>query len=86
MLRSIAVAVALICASSAQAFPPAAQIPQPDGVITQVAYGCGPGRTRVRGVCVARTTVRQARRAMRGAPRGPYEPIGGGGGQWFPRY
>jgi len=32
---------------------------------TQVAVGCGVGRTRVNGVCVARTTKRQVRRAAR---------------------
>jgi hypothetical protein len=34
-------------------------------VITQIAFGCGPGRTRIGGVCVARTTIRQTRRAIR---------------------
>jgi len=42
-----------------------APIPQPDGMITKVAAACGAGRTRVNGVCVARTTVRQTRRAVR---------------------
>ena len=36
-----------------------------DSVATQVAVGCGPGRTMVNGVCVARTTIRQTRRAVR---------------------
>jgi len=44
---------------------PFAPIQQPDGMTTSVAYGCGPFRTRVRGVCVARTTIRQARRCAR---------------------
>jgi hypothetical protein len=64
MIRSIAVAFALALASSAQAMTPA-PIPQPDGMITQVAYGCGPGRTRIHGVCVARTTIRHTRREVR---------------------
>jgi hypothetical protein len=65
MLRLIAAAgFALAVASSAQAITPA-PIPQPDSVITPVAYACGPGRTRVGGVCVARTTKRQVRRAYR---------------------
>ena len=65
MLRLIAVAgFALAVGTSAQAMMPA-PIPQPDGVITQVAVGCGPGRTLVNGVCVARTTIRQTRRAVR---------------------
>ena len=35
---------------------------QPDSITTRVAFGCGPFRTRVAGVCVARTTKRQVRR------------------------
>ena len=65
MIRMIAVAgFVLSVAISAQAMTPA-PIPQPDGMITQVAAACGAGRTRVNGVCVARTTVRQTRRAVR---------------------
>jgi len=64
MIRLIAVGFALVLAASAQAMP-FAPIQQLDGVTTPVAYGCGPGRTRVRGVCVARTTIRQARRCVR---------------------
>jgi hypothetical protein len=65
MLRLIAIAsFALSIATSAQAMTPAPP-PQVDGMITQIAVGCGMGRTRVNGVCVARTTVRHARRAAR---------------------
>ena len=65
MLRLIAVAVAgLALTASAQALTPAPLL-QPDGMITQVRFGCGPGRTRVAGVCVARTTIRHTRRAYR---------------------
>ena len=65
MIRLIAVAgFALVVATSAQAITPVS-IPQPDGMMTQVAFGCGPFRTRINGVCVARTTVRQTRRAVR---------------------
>jgi hypothetical protein len=65
MIRLIAVAgFALSVATSTQAMTPVL-IPQPDGMITQVALACGIGRTRVNGVCVARTTVRQTRRAVR---------------------
>jgi len=71
MIRLIAVAFALALATSAQAMTPA-PIPQPDGMITQVAYGCGPGRTRVRGVCVARTTIRHTRRHVRRELRRTY--------------
>ncbi|SHH13978.1 hypothetical protein SAMN05443248_3831 [Bradyrhizobium erythrophlei] len=65
MIRLIAVAgFALSVATSAQAMTPA-PIPQPEGMITQVAAACGAGRTRVNGVCVARTTMRQTGRAVR---------------------
>ena len=65
MIRLIAVAgLALAVTTSTQAMTPA-PISQPDGMITQVALACGVGRTRVNGVCVARTTVRQTRRAVR---------------------
>jgi hypothetical protein len=65
MIRLIAVAgFVLTVATSAQAMTPV-PIPQPDGMITQTAAGCGPGRTRINGVCVARTTIRQTRRAVR---------------------
>jgi hypothetical protein len=65
MIRLIAVAgFALSVATSTHAMTPA-PIPQPDGMIAQVALACGVGRTRVNGVCVARTTVRHTRRAVR---------------------
>jgi hypothetical protein len=38
-------------------------------MITQAAYGCGAGRTRVGGVCVARTTKRHVRRQVRRCAR-----------------
>ena len=67
MIRLFAVTVfSLSVAASAQAMTPAPIAPpEPDAMITQVAVGCGVGRTRVNGVCVARTTVRQTRRAVR---------------------
>ena len=66
MIKLIAIAgCALFVAVSAQAMTPAPIIPQPDGMITEVAAACGVGRTRDNGVCVARTTVRQTRRAVR---------------------
>jgi len=65
MIRLIAAAVlGLGLLSSAQALTPQA-LPQPDGMVTQVAFGCGPFRTRVAGHCVARTTIRQTRRHVR---------------------
>jgi hypothetical protein len=48
-------------ATSAQAMP-VASLPPVDEIVSQAALGCGPGRTRVGGVCIARTTKRQARR------------------------
>jgi hypothetical protein len=49
MIRLIAVAgFALAVVTSAQAMAPA-PIPQPDGMITQVRIGCGPGRCLRRG-------------------------------------
>ena len=66
MIRTIAVAVfALSIATPAPAITPAPMVYQPDAMITQIAAACGAGRTRVNGVCVARTTVRQTRRAVR---------------------
>lgn len=67
MIRLIAVTLfSLSVTASAQAMTPAPiAFPAPNDMITQVAIGCGPGRTRINGVCVARTTVRQTRRAVR---------------------
>jgi hypothetical protein len=45
---------------------PLAPIHQPESATTQMAYGCGVGRTRVGGMCVARTTIRQTRPLMTG--------------------
>jgi hypothetical protein len=64
MTRLIAVAFALALSSSAQAMSPA-PLHQMDGVTMQVAIGCGPGMTRVNGVCVARVTKRHVRRQAR---------------------
>ena len=66
MIKLIALAgFALSVATSAQAITPA-PIPQThNDMITQIAAACGPGRTRVNGVCVARTTIRQTRREVR---------------------
>lgn len=65
MIRLIAFAAfALAVTTSAQAMT-VAPVHQPNGMIAQVAWGCGPGMTRINGVCVARTTVRHARRCAR---------------------
>lgn len=58
------VAVALIISTSGEAMM-RAPLSQPDGMVVKVLMGCGPGRTRVNGICVARTTIRHARRCMR---------------------
>jgi hypothetical protein len=47
---------------------------RPDGMIKQVAFGCGVGQTLVNGECVARATIRQARRKAYGVDTGaPYD-------------
>ena len=70
MIRFIAVAgFAILIASSAKGMSPAPLPQSNDDMITQVALACGPGRTRINGVCVARTTVRQTRRAVRRCAR-----------------
>ena len=64
MIRLITVAFALTLATSVQAMSPA-PLHQTDGMITQIREACGAGRVRINGVCVARTTKRQARRCAR---------------------
>jgi hypothetical protein len=65
MTRLIAIACfALVLATSAHATT-VAPLHQPDSAITNVAFACGVGRTRVGGICVARTTIRQERRCVR---------------------
>ena len=68
MIRLIAVAaLVLTVGTSAQAMSPAPL--QLDGITTQAALGCGPFRTRVAGVCVARITKRHIRRQARRCAR-----------------
>jgi hypothetical protein len=69
MLRLISCLIAiagfaLIVTTSAEAMTPA-PIHQPDGMIAKVRMGCGPGMVVVNGACVARSTIRQARRCAR---------------------
>jgi hypothetical protein len=65
MLKLIVIGgFALTIATSAHGMTPAPFAP-PHDMVTQVAVGCGPGRTRIDGVCVARTTIRHARREAR---------------------
>ena len=65
MIKLIALGFALALASSAQAMPPVSLL-QPDEMVINVREGCGAGRVRgPGGRCVARTTIRQTRRAAR---------------------
>jgi len=50
MIRLIAVAFALVVATSVQAMP-VAPLHQPEGMTTQVRMACGAGRVRINGVC-----------------------------------
>lgn len=69
MLRLLSVAALTVAAAtSTQAMTPA-PIHEPSALVTQVAYACGAGRTRVNGVCVARTTKRHVRRDVRRCAR-----------------
>jgi hypothetical protein len=61
-------ACALTLATSAEAITPV-PLHQPEGMIMQIAYGCGAGKTRVGRDCVARTTIRHTRRASRAIRR-----------------
>ena len=64
MIRLFVVAGFTLAIATSSLAMPRAPIPS-DDLITQVAAGCGPGRTMVNGVCVARTTIRQTRRDVR---------------------
>jgi hypothetical protein len=73
MIRLIAgTTFALLVATSVQAMTPA-PISRPVGMIGQIAFRCGVGQTLINGECVARTTIRQARREAYGVGAGdPY--------------
>jgi hypothetical protein len=65
MSRTLAIVVfGLALASAVQAMP-FAPIHQSDGMIMQTRMGCGVGMVMVNGNCVARSTIRQARRCAR---------------------
>ncbi len=65
MMRWLAVATfTLMFGTSALSMAPG-PLPQSESLITPVAAACGVGRTRINGVCVARTTIRQTRRVAR---------------------
>jgi hypothetical protein len=69
MTRLIAVVAFALTVTTAAGAMPVTPLHQPDGMITQVRLACGPGRTRVNGVCVARTTIRHTRREVRRCAR-----------------
>jgi hypothetical protein len=65
MIRLMAFAAfAVAVATSAQATT-VAPVHVPAGMITQVAFLCGPGRTLVNGVCMSRHQRRVNRRCVR---------------------
>ena len=64
MNRFVIIAIALVTTASAHALSPVTR-PEANGVVMQVREGCGAGRVRVNGICVARTTIRHVRREAR---------------------
>ena len=64
MNRFILIAIALFTTTSAHALSLVARH-ETNGMVTQVREGCGVGRVRVNGICVARSTIRHARREAR---------------------
>ena len=65
MIRFIVITgFALVVATSTQAMTRAPLL-QPDRLITPVRQGCGPGMISANGICVARSSIRQARRCLR---------------------
>jgi hypothetical protein len=65
MTRTIAVLLALVCASAAQAMP-RAPLQQPDAMVIKVRHACGPGMHWVGGACVRTPARRAASRCARG--------------------
>ena len=65
MTRLIAIAFALMLASSAQAMP-VAPLQQPDDVVITVREACGAGMHMVNGTCVRTHARRAASRCARG--------------------
>jgi len=62
MLKLITFATfVLAITTSAQAMT-VAPVHLPGDLVTQVAWACGPGMTRVNGVCISRVAKRQIRR------------------------
>jgi hypothetical protein len=65
MTRLIAIAFALMLASSAQAMP-VAPLEQPDDMVITVREACGAGMHMVNGTCVRTHARRAASRCARG--------------------
>lgn len=65
IIRSVAIAFAVITASAAFAMP-RAPIAQPESTIINVREACGAGMHRVNGVCVRTPARRQAVRCATG--------------------
>jgi len=65
MIKVITMAAAAFAITTSAYAMTAAPTHGPSTLVTEVAFGCGPGRTRVNGICVARTTVRHVRRDAR---------------------
>ena len=65
MFRLIAIVSFAFATSMAAQATPVAPVQEPDSIITQAAAACGPGMTRISGVCVSRHHKRQARRCLR---------------------
>jgi len=54
MFRLIAIVSFVFVTTIAAQATPVAPVQEPDSIITQAAAACGPGMTRVSGVCVSR--------------------------------
>jgi hypothetical protein len=65
MTRLIAIAFALMLASSVQAMP-VAPLQQPDDMVITVRQACGAGMHMVNGVCIRTHARRAASRCVRG--------------------
>ena len=64
MKKLIVTAISVAVTTSAYAMSPVPQHPT-NGFVISVLRRLGIGRVRVNGICVARTTIRHARRAHR---------------------
>jgi hypothetical protein len=65
MIKIVSIAAAIFVIATSATAMTSGPVYYQDGMIAKIAWGCGPGRTRVHGICVARTTIRQTRRCLR---------------------